>query len=170
MEKERGKNSTLVVLQLFANSITVIQITPGLDSPDPLFEKLAATSSYNETQTSLLKLLLKGWCYFPHFRGAEYSRKKFSKFALPSGRSVHSTSIASYKQLQDLSEELLFRLRSSIRNCPDYKGIPVWVPPEPREEPEFLAPNLIDVPEPPGVEVRLTTILLMILPCRNLCV
>ena len=97
----------------------------------------------NEALTIYMKLLLKGWCYFPHFRGAEYSRKRFSKFALPSGRSVHSTSIASYKQLQDLMEELLFRLRSSIRNCPDYKGIPVWVPPDPSEEPEFVAPVLL---------------------------
>jgi hypothetical protein len=120
---------------------------------DTISGKLAAESAYNDSHTLLLKMLVKGWCYFPHFRGAKYSSKQFSKFSLPNGRYVHSTSVASYKQLQDLLEELLFRLRSSIRNCPEYKSIPVWVPPEPLDEPDFEPPDLMLVQEPPKVEV-----------------
>jgi hypothetical protein len=120
---------------------------------DTISGKLAAESAYNDSHTLLLKMLVKGWCYFPHFRGAKYSSKQFSKFSLPNGRYVHSTSIASYKQLQDLLEELLFRLRSSIRNCPEYKSIPVWVPPDPEDEPDFVPPDLMQVQDPPKVEI-----------------
>jgi hypothetical protein len=124
-----------------------------LDSHDANIEKLALQHEYNVSQTSLLKLMLKGWCYFPHFRGAKYCRQKFCKFSLPTGRCVHSNCIASYKQLQDVLEEVLFRLRSSVRNCPEYKGIPLWVPPDPTEEPEFEPPQLLALPPQPVLEV-----------------
>ena len=55
-------------------------------------EKLASVHSFNAAQTRLLKLILKGWCYFPHFRGAKYCKKQFCRFSLPTGRCVHSTS------------------------------------------------------------------------------
>jgi hypothetical protein len=116
-------------------------------------EKLATVHSFNPAQTRLLKLILKGWCYFPHFRGAKYCKKQFCRFSLPTGRCVHSTSVSSNKQLQDLLDELLFRLRSSIRNCPQYKSIRVWVVPEAMPEPVLVLPDLIPLPLKPSLEI-----------------
>eukprot|EP00937_MAST-01D_sp_MAST-1D-sp2_P004539 g4539.t1 len=129
------------------------QVGPAMSLGSSRVDNVALAHALGPAQARLLKLIVKGWCYFPHFRGAKYCRKQFCRFSLPTGRCVHSNSISSYKQLQDLLDELLFRLRSSIRNCPQYKSVPVWVPPEPQREPELVAPDLIPLPQQPALQV-----------------